>query len=981
MPPDESSDEHYRTLAEVLPQIVFSALPNGQPDYLNGHWYAYTGAARGDDAYATWHAALHPDDLACATEAWRRSLETGEPFEVEYRLRGADGIYRWFLALGTPQHDRSGKIVRWFGVATDIDRQKREEAKQRFLARLSGETRALADPDDVMWAAMRLLGEHLRASRCRYAEVDEEADQITTRRDFRTEGPSVTGVFRLSAFGPLLIGDLRAGRTAVVADTIADPRTAADYETTYRALAIRSFISAPLIKDERLVCVLTVSMLEPRNWTQDEVDLIEEVVGHTWLAVESAVEGQERRRAEEALRTAEARFRMLVEQSPLSIQILAPDGATIQVNGAWERLWGLTVDDLQGYNMLEDQQLVEKGIMPYIQRAFAGEAVSIPAIVYDTDQTLPNRSKHGDPRRWTEALAYPVKDGAGRTREVVLIHHDITDRKQMEDLLRGREKQMRLVADSAPAYISHISTDFRFLFANRSSAARFGLTPDQIAGKSIEEVLGRSAFEVIRPQMERAFAGETVSYETTVPYEQLGDRFMQVFYAPDRADDGSIVGLVAVVHDITGRRELEIRLREESKVLEVINDVGRRLSAELDLERMVQAATDAATELTGARFGAFFYNVFNATGESYTLYTIAGVPRERFSHFPMPRNTAVFAPTFAGERTVRYDDVTQQPEYGGNPPYHGKPPGHLPVVSYLAVPVVSRSGEVLGGLFFGHEQPGVFTERHERIVEGLAAQAAIAIDNARLFQAERERSGQLAMAVREVHHRVKNSLQGVTALLEMQLTPGESMVPAEAIRDSLSQIKTIALVHDLLAHDQPIGNVDTAKVLAKLVSMLSVTLGTVGAPLAIGLDAESVLLPIRPAIALALAVNELITNAAKHSQPDRASAAVVSNSIARSAESRQVSSHHDASIQVRLLQQDGTVILSVQDCGPGFPPEFEPVRDSHVGIELVRAIASTDLKGTVTFGAARDSGARAGTNVERRGARVEIAFVPGRLTD
>jgi signal transduction histidine kinase/ActR/RegA family two-component response regulator len=155
----------------------------------------------------------------------------------------------------------------------------------------------------------------------------------------------------------------------------------------------------------------------------------------------------------------------------------------------------------------------------------------------------------------------------------------------------------------------------------------------------------------------------------------------------------------------------------------------------------VQAVTDAATELTGARFGSFFYNVLNEEGASYTLYTLSGVPREAFAHFPMPRATDLFGPTFRGEGVVRIDDVHLDPRYGKNSPYFGMPEGHLPVTSYLAVPVISRSGEVLGGLFFGHPEPRVFTERHARIVEGLAAQSAIAMDNARLYEsAQRARA-------------------------------------------------------------------------------------------------------------------------------------------------------------------------------------------------------------------------------------------------
>ncbi|MEJ0034601.1 MAG: GAF domain-containing protein [Gammaproteobacteria bacterium] len=179
-------------------------------------------------------------------------------------------------------------------------------------------------------------------------------------------------------------------------------------------------------------------------------------------------------------------------------------------------------------------------------------------------------------------------------------------------------------------------------------------------------------------------------------------------------------------------------LQDEARLLETLNRVGQTVAAELDLERVVQAVTDAGTELSGAAFGSFFYNRLDEKGEAYWLYTISGVPPEDFAKFPMPRNTAVFAPTFRGDGIVRSDDILKDPRYGRNEPYNGMPEGHLPVRSYLAVPVVSRSGEVLGGLFFGHPQPAMFTARSERLVAGIASQAAIAIDNARLFQAAQQ---------------------------------------------------------------------------------------------------------------------------------------------------------------------------------------------------------------------------------------------------
>ncbi|MGH6924502.1 MAG: PAS domain S-box protein [Propylenella sp.] len=166
-----------------------------------------------------------------------------------------------------------------------------------------------------------------------------------------------------------------------------------------------------------------------------------------------------------------------------------------------------------------------------------------------------------------------------------------------------------------------------------------------------------------------------------------------------------------------------------------LNRIAKTLSEDLDLERTVQSVTDIATELSGAKFGAFFYNTLGEQGESYLLYALSGAPREAFDKFGLPRNTAVFEPTFRGVGIVRSDDIRADPRYGRSAPHYGMPKGHLPVVSYLAVPVVSRSGEVLGGLFFGHDQPGVFTKESEELIVGIASHAAIAIDNARLLRA------------------------------------------------------------------------------------------------------------------------------------------------------------------------------------------------------------------------------------------------------
>ena len=224
----------------------------------------------------------------------------------------------------------------------------------------------------------------------------------------------------------------------------------------------------------------------------------------------------------------------------------------------------------------------------------------------------------------------------------------------------------------------------------------------------------------------------TAPPETYDLLELADGRVLERFSKRQMVDDQD-VGRVWTLRDITERRRAEEALRDETRILELLNRTGTAIASTLDVQTLLQSITDAATQLSGAEFGAFFYNTVGPTGDAFQLYTLSGAPREAFERFGHPRATSLFGPTFRGERPIRIEDVLLDPRYGKTAPHHGMPPGHLPVRSYLAVPVISRSGEAIGGLFFGHSQTAVFTDRTERLVVGIAAQASVAVDNARLY--------------------------------------------------------------------------------------------------------------------------------------------------------------------------------------------------------------------------------------------------------
>ena len=247
-------------------------------------------------------------------------------------------------------------------------------------------------------------------------------------------------------------------------------------------------------------------------------------------------------------------------------------------------------------------------------------------------------------------------------------------------------------------------------------------------------------------------------------------------------------------------RQLDREMREQKELLETLNRAGRLLSAELNLDKLAQGVTDAAAELSGAQFGAFFYNVDDERGERHTLYAVSGVPREAFSHFPMPLNTELFGPTFRGEAAVRIDDVRTDARYGHDSAHYEMLTGHLPVTSYLAVPVMSRAGDVLGGLFFGHESAGMFREREERLVVGLAAQAAVAMDNARLYRQAQEANRMKDEFLATLSHELRtpmNAIMGWAQLLREGKLDAATTARAVQTIDRNARVQT-QLISDIL---------------------------------------------------------------------------------------------------------------------------------------------------------------------------------------
>ena len=433
----------------------------------------------------------------------------------------------------------------------------------------------------------------------------------------------------------------------------------------------------------------------------------------------------------------------LIESADDAIISKTLDGIITSWNKGAERIFGYTPEEVIGKPItiiIPPDHLNEEPAI--LARLRAGERIEH----YETV-----RMRKDGKRVDISLTVSPIKGPGGQIIGASKIARDVTEQREARRALDDASERLRLAlaASNLGDWSWNAATDAVTL--SETAERILGVPPvAPMTWTEMRNLLHVEDRERAKAAVEIALATHT---DYDIEYRVKGTDGCEVWVsAKGRGvydDDGSIVGMLGFVQDITMRKNNEDTLREQAEALRTLNEVGKLISAELDLHKTVQALTDAATELTGAQFGSFFYNVLNEDGASYMLYTLAGEPREAFENFLMPRATDLFGPTFRGDGVVRIADVKLDPRYGKNSPYFGIPDGHLPVTSYLAVPVISRSGEVLGGLFFGHPEPDVFTERDEIVVAGMAGQAAVAMDNARLYEAAKKARAEAEHAAAE----------------------------------------------------------------------------------------------------------------------------------------------------------------------------------------------------------------------------------------
>jgi PAS domain S-box-containing protein len=460
----------------------------------------------------------HPDDLATNLSLFTTATETGSSFVVEKRYVRPDGSVVWVNNSVAPIRDAEGRLQSILAVTVDITERKRTEAA-------------------------------LAASEERYRLVVASFQGATYDTDLETGY-----AYRAPRFYEML--GVRPADGEPTRDWWFRRIHPEDAPRFHDALSA-------LLEDRAAELDLEFRVRHEHGgwiWVWQRGLAVRDGSGRPKRTVGAVLDITERKRAEEAVRRSETRYRRLMAQSPLSVQTVGPEGRIREVNKAWEDLFGVMLADIPDYNIHEDAQLDARGIRPILDRAFAGEAVELSPTVY-----VPDRGRYAGRDLWTRAIAYPVTDDAGHVEEVVLIHQDITVQTHAEAALRESEARFRHMADSAPALIWMTDAEGQVTFANMHFEYVFGRPAATMHGNGWRDVIEPPDVKAFRTAFRDAWhTRRPFRAEVRVRDKHDRTRWLRCEGVPRLNDAGQYLGYTGCALDITdvklaqGRLELLI---------------------------------------------------------------------------------------------------------------------------------------------------------------------------------------------------------------------------------------------------------------------------------------------------------------------------------------------------------------------------------------------------------------------------------------
>jgi len=418
------SEEYLRLTIDTIPILAWCSRPDGSNEFLNQRWLDYTGLSIEAARDWGWKVAIHPEDLSRLLNVWHKLLASGEPGELEARLRRFDGVYRWFLFRAEPLFDGTGNIVKWYGTNTDIDDRKWAEAvlgaEKKILELITG-SNSLAT---ILETLCRRVEEMFSGSLCAILFLDADGERLrkgiapSFPPDFMTAVDGVNIGPRVGSCGTAAYRK----ETVIVSDINTDPLWA-DYRELALAYGLQAGWSTPILSAQATVLgTFAIYSREPRSPTPQERKLLEQFAHVASVAIEHT-------RAQESLRRSEAKYRDLIEVSPDAIYIIDTDLTYVLANPAGAELVGCSQEELIGTPIAETFVPEERNLLPARMEMMKTE----PYLRFERKFV----------RRNGDIVPVEVSLTTVRGRYLQAVLRDISERKRSEKALRASEQVAR----------------------------------------------------------------------------------------------------------------------------------------------------------------------------------------------------------------------------------------------------------------------------------------------------------------------------------------------------------------------------------------------------------------------------------------------------------------------------------------------------------------------------------------------------------
>ena len=540
-------------LVNALPGLVWTALPDGHIDFLNERWCEYTGLSLDDSIGSGWESAIHPEDLPELLECRRLTIDSGEPREIEARLRRFDGEYRWFFFRSSPLTDKDGRVVKWCGIITDIDRQMRAAEEQsghwwRSKGARENHFRSIVDGLPALVTLMNPNGEPVLANRQVLEYFGATLDEMKGWENGSTIHPDD----RLDA----LAAWQRSVETCEPYDFEGRHRRA---DGVYRWFHMRGF---PLRDAEGRIVL--------------------------WYLLQTDVEN--RKRMEEALRASERNLRQIIDSIPGLVCTMSPAGAIEHHNQQVLDYFGRSPEELRNWAF---NDAVHPDDLPRVTEVFTKSITT--GTLYDVE----HRCRRADGvYRWFQVRALPVRDIDDRITGWYVLLIDIDDRKRAEDAIRASEHNLNQIINTIPAMAWSARPDGPAEFFNQHYLDYLGLSQEQAQDWGWTAAVHPDDLNGLAGAWQNIMASEQPG-ESEARLRRLDGEYRWFLFRanPLRDESGKIVKWYGTNTDIDDRKRAEEELRRSEARKTAILDSALDCIVTIDHEGRITEFNPAA-ELT-----------------------------------------------------------------------------------------------------------------------------------------------------------------------------------------------------------------------------------------------------------------------------------------------------------------------------------------------------------------------------------------------